>query len=131
MIKKLVKRSVILYLVVGTLSALINFIVFSFFYGLFHLHYKLSLTIGYFLSAAFNFLANRHMTFRSHSHAAHIQLVKYVVVLVLNYLANLSIAHFCVSVLHFSPYFAVIIAIGAMVAFTYLLSKYWVYSTSP
>lgn len=123
-------RSLFLYLLVGGLSAGIYFGLFSFFYAVLNMHYKWALTLGFFLSTVFNFLSNRHVTFQSHTHAAHVQLIKYICLLIVNYALNLMIAHFSVSVLGLSPYLGVIIAIGCAVPFTYLMSKYWVFRLS-
>ncbi len=123
------KRSLFLYLLVGGSSAFIYFGAFSFFYAIANLHYKWALTIGFFLSTVFNFLANRHLTFQSQTNAAHAQLVKYTILLIINYVLNFAVAHFCVSFLFFSPYWAVIVAIGSVVPLNYVMSKYWVFST--
>ena len=127
-LRKFDKRSFCLYILVGGLSTLINYGLFSLCYGLLKLHYQVALTIGYFSGGFFNFNANRSITFQGHSHAAHVQLAKYITVTIGNYFANLAIAHICVAYFKLSPYLAVLIALGIMVCVTYFLSKYWIFS---
>lgn len=123
-------RSFILYVISGSTSTAMSYGLFSLCYGFFHLQYQVALTIGFFSSALYNFLFNRHFTFRGHSHAAHVQFVKYTVLLVGNYFANLGIAHIFVAYVHLSPYLAVMISLGSMVGVTYIISKYWVFQRS-
>lgn len=121
------KRTLVAFLTVGLLSAVIYYGLFSFFYGLLKVHYKWSLTLAYLLSSIFNFLSNREMTFKSKTHAAHVQLIKYFSLSFMNYLLNLGLVHFAVAELMLSPYIAVILAIGCCVPFTYTMSRYWVF----
>lgn len=126
---KIDKRSFFLYILVGGLSTVINYGLFSLCYGIFKTHYQVALTIGYFSGAFFNFSANRYVTFQSHNNAAHTQLIKYIIVMFSNYFANLGLAHIGVEYLKLSPYLAVLIALGIMVCITYFASKYWVFTT--
>lgn len=119
-------RAFFLYICIGGLSSLINYVIFTLLYGLFHLHYQWALTIGYFSGAVANFMLNRQVTFQVMD-KMHRQLIKYLILLLTNYYINLTIVYFLVDHLQYSPYVAVIISIGSTVMFTYIASKYWVY----
>lgn len=127
--KRMNHHRFILYVVVGSLSSLINYALFSLFYGLLHWHYQIALTLGFFSGAIFNFISNRTMTFSAsaQSHSAHKQLIKYLVLLISNYCANLGLTHMGVEFLFLSPYAAVLLSIVTTVLVTYLISKHWVF----
>lgn len=130
LISLLDKRSVVYYLTIGTLSAVVYFTAFALLYNLLKVDYKIAVSIAYFLSAIFNFLANRYFTFQSHGKDLFLHLIKYTAMLAINYLITLAVVRFIVENLELSPYLGILGAIALTVGSGYLMAKYWVFQTT-
>lgn len=124
------KREVFWFLTTGVISAIAYFITFSLLWKIFNLNYQVAITIGYIVSVIVHFNINRYITFKSGSNPIAHQLIKYLMMLLMNYIVTLLIAHGVVEKAHFSPYFAIVCSIGATVGTSYLLSRYWVFDVS-
>jgi len=120
-------RSVVLFLTVGALTAVLYFSIFAYLWRVAHLHYRLAISIAYFTSILFHFTANRFVTFKSHGADFTKHVVKYLIMVMVNYLITLLVVHFVVVGLALSPYLGVISAIGATVGTGYLMAKFWVF----
>lgn len=121
------KRSILSFLIVGALSAVVNFSSFGLLWNWLGLNYQIAVTIAYILSVIFHFVANRRFTFQSHGTHFFRHLPKYAVMILINYLITLLIVRISVEILHLSPYIGIILAIGATVNIGYLLSRFWVF----
>jgi len=124
------KRSIALFLSVGTLAALVNLGSFSFFWKFLHLDYKIAVSIAYILSVLVHFFANRQFTFKAHTTEVRHQLQRYIVMLGTNYLFTLLIVFFVVEILAFSPYAGIVCAIGFNVTINYMMSRFWIFQPS-
>jgi len=93
----------------------------------FTLDYRLGVSIAYVLAVSFHFLANRKFTFRIVDDRVIHQWMRYLGVLIINYLIMLSIVSFFVDKLGISTYFSAAISIVVTVSVGYLASKFWVF----
>lgn len=85
-------------------------------------------SVSYLMAASFHFFANRKFTFVASGGDVRAQVIRYVSILLLNYLITIGVVSYLVDFLFFSHYVAAVIAIGLTVAVGYLTSKFWVFS---
>lgn len=121
-------NSFFIFLIVGAITALINFAIFYFGYSIFHLHYQMAVSLAFILGVIFQFNANRFFTFKSSAISFYQQIPKYLGLLLLSYAITLFVMRLVVEMGHFSPYLGYIAAIFATVMINYLLSRYWVFA---
>ncbi len=121
------KISLLLFLTVGFLSALVNFFSFTFFWRILHLDYRVAVSLAYLLSIVAHFIGNRQLTFKSYQISVLQQLPRYLVMASINYAVTLSLAYWVVDILHYSPYFGIVVGIAGTVVVGYLLSCFWVF----
>ncbi len=118
------------FLVVGALTTVIYFSCFALIWQGLHLDYKAAVTMAYFFSVTFHFNANRHFTFKSqHGHTMP-QILKFITLLIINYITTFVIVTSTVRILLLSPYLGMCLSTGTTVIFNFLLSKKWVFKLS-
>ena len=122
------KHTILSFLTVGSITAGINFILFSICFGFFHLYYQIAVSIAFIIGVLFHFNANRYFTFKSQAVSFQQQIPRYVVLLMIGYLSTLTITYSMVEMGHFSPYVGYVVAIGVTVGINYLLSRFWVFA---
>jgi len=127
LVVKIINSEFFSYLVVGGLTALIYFGFLALSVEVFTLDYRLGVSIAYVLAVSFHFLANRKFTFRIVDDRVIHQWMRYLGVLIINYLIMLSIVSFFVDKLGISTYFSAAISIVVTVSVGYLASKFWVF----
>ncbi len=121
------KRSILLFLFVGTVSAIVNFSSFTILWKFVGLNYQLAVSVAYVLSVIVHFLTNRKLTFESdHTHFL-LQMPRYLTMIFVNYLITLSVTHIVVEVLHMTPYIGILLSIGVAMNVSYLMLRYWVF----
>lgn len=121
------KNIILAFLIVGSITAIINFISFSICYSIFNLYYQLAVSIAFAIGVIFHFNANRCFTFKSRAIHFKYQIPKYVVLLIISYCMTLFVTYTVVEVMGLSPYIGYLSAIGVTVIFNYLLSRFWVF----
>jgi putative flippase GtrA len=121
------KRSILLFLTVGTISAIVNFGSFSLLWNVCGINYKLAVSIAYFLSVVVHFFANRRITFASHNIHFLRQMPRYLTMIFINYLITLMVTRFTVEVLLLSPYIGIVLSIGVTINTSYFMLRYWVF----
>ncbi|MCD6038602.1 MAG: GtrA family protein [Gammaproteobacteria bacterium] len=121
------KRSIVLFLCVGTLSAAVNFSSFTLLWKLVGLNYQIALSVAYVLSVTVHFIANRCLTFQSHHIHFLLQMPRYLTMIFINYLITLGITRTVVELLHVTPYLGLLLAIGVTMNTSYLMLRYWVF----
>jgi putative flippase GtrA len=122
-------KQVLVFLSVGLISAIINFLTFYLTWHILALDYKLSATIAYVVAVLIHFLGNRHITFKSKEDLAP-QIKKYALLLLLNYVATLLIISISVNWLNLSPYLGLCLAILTTVGLGFIISKRFVFMTA-
>ncbi len=117
------KRSVLAFLSVGALAAFVNFSIFALCWRIIGVSYQYAVSIAYIISVVCHFTGNRQITFKSYDPDIFYQVLKYLTMVLTNYLITLMIVHFVVENLHFSPYIGIMCAIGTTVWIGYFMSK--------
>ena len=127
-IKKIISQEFLTYLVVGGLTALVYFGFIALSVEDFELDYRIGVSIAYVLAVSFHFLANRKFTFRAVNSRLMHQSIRYLGVLMINYLITLGVVSFFVGKLGISTYLSAVISIVVTVGVGYFASKFWVFS---
>jgi putative flippase GtrA len=117
------------YLVVGGLTSIIYFGFIAVCVGLLNMSYPIGIGVAYALAVSFHFFANRNFTFRSTTANIFSQGLRYVIVLILNYLLTLSTAYALEKWLGFPQWLAAASAIVTPIIVGYFFLKLWVFRT--
>jgi putative flippase GtrA len=113
------------YGAVGILSLIVDAGTLWFLYDGVGTSLWLATTAGFWLSFAVNFLANKYVTFGARAHGAR-QLVRYAVLVGLNYLANLGIVTALVAV-GLPAVVAKVIAVAVLSIVNFFAYRQWVF----
>lgn len=116
-----------LFLMVGSISAIVNFFTFFCTFNLMNLDYRFSVSIAYILSVVVHFIGNRYLTFQSYHQHSFSQIKRYIVLLLINYCLTLAIVTTSVAFLHVSPYIGIALAIAFTVGIGFIISKTYVF----
>jgi len=119
-----------MYLFVGGATFIIYIASIALAVKIFNSDYRIGVSVAYLIAITFHFCANRMFTFRATNDNLVDQSIRYVVILILNYLITLIVVSFCVGSLGFSPYIGAVFAIVLTVGVGYFASKFWVFSES-
>lgn len=124
-------NSLISYGFVGAFSAFVYFFSFSVCWNWFSLDYRIAVSIGYVLSVVTHFLMNRSFTFEHKGQDNLLRhMIRYSVMLTINYLLTLLIVNIVVSGLGFSPYIGIATSIALTMGTGYVMSRCWVFKPS-
>ena len=113
--------------IVGAITAAIYFLVMWAADSMLGLNYIVAVSVAYFVSTVFHFLANRHFTFRAEGEQHGRQIIRYLVMWLLNYLITIVIVSVSVERFLLSPYIGVCISVVFTVFIGYVLARYWVF----
>lgn len=127
MVKKIINQEFLTYLVVGGLTAIVYFGFIALSVEIFELDYRVGVTVAYVLAVSFHFLANRKFTFRAVNNQILHQSIRYLGVLMINYLITLGVVYFCVDRFGISTYLSAALSIVITVSVGYFASKVWVF----
>lgn len=121
------KKSIISFLVIGTISALVNLGSFGLLWEFAGINYKLAVSVAYILSVIVHFSANRCIAFeRRDKHFIH-QMPRYLSMIFINYCITLMVTRFVVEVLSLTPYLGIVLSIGITINISYFMLRYWVF----
>lgn len=112
---------------VGAGTAFIYFLLLWFCDYLLKLNYVMSISIAYFCSTLFHFLANRFYTFKNKSKNLFSQLLRYFVVWIINYFITLFIVEISLKSFHFSIYIGVCISVFITMIIGFIFLNTWVF----
>jgi len=122
------KKTVLLFLIVGLSSAIVNFGSFALLWQVMHIDYRIAVSFAYMAAVTVHFFANRNLTFKArNTHTLH-QLPKYFTMIGINYLVTLFVVHIVVEKLNQSPYVGLVAAIGVTMGINYTLLRFWVFT---
>lgn len=121
------KRSFCLFLLIGILSASIYFGSFLLFWEYLRLNYFWSISLSYILVNIFNFTFNRKFTFQATHGRIDYQFIRYLTLVILNYLITLFISNYMVNYLSVSPLWGMVFATFLMFGVNYLVSLLWIF----
>lgn len=112
---------------VGILTAVLYFAVLFLLMSYLVWDYLLSVSLAYFISTIFHFLANRHFTFSASGGSNKAQLLRYLLLWIFNYVMTIFIVTISVSLIELSVYMGVCLSVLFTVFFGYFLSRKWVF----
>lgn len=121
---------IFLFLVVGILTAGIYFALFTIFWKFLFIDYRISVSIAYIASVIFQFHMNRNVTFKSLDNKITNQIIKFIILLLINYVLTLMIVTTLVNKLLLSPYLAIICSLSVTTIIGFMLSRLWVFKIS-
>ena len=125
------QKKLITFLTVGVLTAAVYFSLFTVLWKWLHLNYKIAVSISYCFAVMFQFFLNRHVTFKSGNENVLYQVIKFGVLLLINYILTIAIVTWSVNTLMVTPYLGIIISLTVTVFTGFYISTFWVYKASP
>jgi putative flippase GtrA len=121
---------VIKYFLVGGLTAVLYFSILFLTVSILQVHHTLAVSISYFCGTIFHFSANKIFTFGSKNPKILTEALRYICLVVLNYIITLIVVYIVVDVSGQSTYIGVGVAIAVTVGLGYGVSKLWVFQHS-
>lgn len=115
------------FLLVGSTAAGINFFSFFICYTLCQMNYKIAVSFAFIITALAHFFMNQKFTFQSKHNDFTTRVLKYILMLLLNYCMSLLIVWCFVHIVGVSPYFGLIGAMGVNAISNYLIMKHFVF----
>ncbi len=116
------------YFLVGSMTAFFYFGLIALGTKVLEFEYRIVVSVSYLIAVIFHFIASRKITFLVSDDKVPKQLVRYVIVLLLNYIITIIVVSYLVDYLQFSHYVGAIIAIGITIVVGYGTSKFWVFN---
>ena len=126
------KRSFLPFAKFGLVGSITAVIYFMLMWGsdlLFDLPYILAVSLAYFGSTLFHFLANRHFTFSAIDGYPSVQMFRYLIMWCIIYLITILVVGLCFELFHLSPYMGVCVSVLLTMCVGYFLSRYWVFES--
>lgn len=128
-LKKIVNiHSVFKFLTVAIGTVSVYFFVMIVLLNIIQVKYTVSISGAYMAGAIFNFFANRKFTFNAQHKHIKIQTIRYIILLLINYLLTLIVAQFVVEILSLSAYIGAMLAIVCTAIVTYFSLGLWVFN---
>lgn len=92
--------------------------------------YNAALVMAFCISFPVGFLLNKYIVFNSSYLKSHVQLFRYVLIVLANLFLNYAIINVLVQYMHFYPTIAKVFATVIIVAFSYLSQKHFTFKTA-
>ena len=115
------------FALIGGLTAILYFLVMWLSSSRLHLGYEIAVSVAYLISTTFHFLANKYFTFKSASEPSHMQLIKYGVMWIINYIITVAVVWLAVEKFAFSAYVGVCMAVVMTFMVGFILGQCWVF----
>lgn len=125
---KLLNKEVLLYLLFGVLTTVVNYIVFAFFRKVIILPLLVANALSWIFAVLFAFFSNRKYVFESNSKQIGKELLQFVMARILSFILfdQLSLL-LLVNVLHINEFVAKLISNIFVVVFNYFASKWFIF----
>lgn len=120
-------RAFVKFGMVGAVTAAIYFLLMWAADSMLGLNYIAAVSVAYFVSTVFHFLANRHFTFGATEDRHQHQIIRYIVMWLINYLTTIFIVSVCVERFLLSPYIGVCVSVVFTMFTGYVLARYWIF----
>ncbi len=121
------KKSILFFIAVGTVSAIVNLGSFGLLWKCGGVNYQLAVSVAYLLSVIVHFAANRRIAFEGHHTHFVRQMPRYLTMIFINYLITLVVTHSVVEWLSWTPYLGIVLSIGITINTSYFMLRYWVF----
>jgi putative flippase GtrA len=115
------------FALVGAATAIIYFGLLATLMRYAGLNYRWAVTAAYIAGVSFHFAANRRYTFEAHGQPLAPQAVRYVVLIVINYIVMLAVVTGLVEIFGVVPPVAVCVAVAVTTGTGFLLARFWVF----
>ena len=122
-------ESFIKFGLVGATSATIYFSTMWIFSYFLSPHYLICVSISYIASVVFHYFANSIFTFNAAKTVNHLQITKYLTMLLINYCISIAIIRTVVENLHLSAYLGIALSILCTMVPGYFMGKYWIFKS--
>ncbi len=116
-----------LYLIVGGLATLTEWILFYFMNISLNIHYIVATTIAYIISTLVNWIAGRILVFKESKNSLANEILVIYIVGILGLLMNILIMWFLVSILSFNGMMSKIVATGIVFVWNFIIRKLVIY----
>lgn len=118
-------RQVFIFLFVGVTSAIVDVGGLFILNNIFLIPSYTSITIAYFISLMYNYLAHTLFTFQSNVNISNI--FRFIILVIFNYSLTILIVFILTVWLFLSVIWAKVVSLPIIAFSTFMLSKYWVY----
>ena len=125
-----IRREIIVYIVCGTIAAVLNLSIFYFLDTIIQMHYLLATSIAWICSTAFAFMTNKFLVFRAYDLSRGVlarEIVTFMSSRGISGLMDLVGMYVFVSLLEVEHGLAKVVVLCMIVTTNYILSKYWVF----
>ena len=112
---------------IGAFSGSVYFICLFYLLDALALDYRLAVSIAYLVALSCHFGANRQITFRGLGGSVYVHIMRYSIMVGLNYLTTMVIVIAAVNLAYVSVYIGAMVAIGFNLIINYWLSKHWIF----
>lgn len=123
------KKYFFTFITVGIGGTIIYCALFAFLWNVLHINHVMAVTIAFISSATYQFLTNRKVTFKVEDPNFLQQIMRYGVLLVINYLLSIYIMQFALWAFS-SSLIGLLLTASTTPVTGYLLFKYWVFKDS-
>lgn len=106
---------------------MIYFGLLAVFLEILHLDYRVGVGIAYVIAVSFHFFSNRQLTFRANRERPLQQVIRYLPMVVLNYVLTVVMVAVSVEILELSPYLGAVVATVVTTVVGFFISKAWVF----
>ena len=123
---RLYRHSFVRYAVIGGSTFALDFGLLALLHDIAGLHVIFAATVSYWISIAFNFVANRAWTFGSTNQQLTQHLTAYLLLLGINYLFTIAVVGVAT---HFGVHYAIakIVAVAIQIGWTYVIYKKFIF----
>ncbi len=123
---RLLKATFTKFFVVGSINALLTFVLFLSLYKFMGIYYLISLSASWCVGVVFSYTLNYLWVFKPDERISfRKRFAKYFTSNAASFLANLLVLREIVEVSHFDPFWVQTALIPVIVAVNFLLAKYW------
>lgn len=126
-ILKAQKKQLIIFILVGLITFLINISSFYFFYTILNIDYKFAVSFAYIFTITAHFFLHRIFTYTAADQRMVHGVCKYLLMLGINYVVLLTIMWIFIS-LHKSPYLAIITSTSITAIISFFVMKFFVFN---
>jgi len=123
-------KEVILYLVFGVLTTVINIVAFYLFNNILQIDYKISNVVAWFLSVIFAFITNKSIVFESKNKSKKEttkEVISFIVARIFSLVVDMLLMIFMIDALKTNDLIAKIIVNIVVVVINYVLSKFLIF----
>ncbi|MBN6064010.1 GtrA family protein [Aggregatibacter actinomycetemcomitans] len=118
-------KQIIIFLFVGGSSSLVDIGSLYLFNKVLLCNNELSISSSFTLGLIFNYFANTYFTFKEKANVGN--LVKYLILVLLNYINTIVLMYLLIELVHIDIIIAKVITLPFIAVTTFVISKVWVY----